>query len=181
MHNPSSLPPNWYVVYTLPQAERKVHAKIEQMGLEAFLPQRYEVRQWSDRKKRIAVPLFANYVFVKTTLQKRFDLLFIRDLVRFVAFEGTPVAVPELEIESIRKVVASGAPISSETYSCQAGETVKILQGPFAGVQGQVVRRNGKDKLLVRIGALQQAIAVEILLEHASLPLAADCPGALPG
>ena len=62
-----------------------------------------EVRQWSDRKKEIETPLFPNYVFVKTSSQERFNLMKVRGLVNFISFGGSPVSIPEEEIESMAK------------------------------------------------------------------------------
>jgi len=162
MQKPPPSTPNWYAVYTQPRAEKKVHGKLAQIGLEAFLPVRSVVRQWSDRVKRIEEPLFTNYVFVKTTLEKRFEVLVVSGLVRFISFEGLPVPIRESEIETIRRVLAQCPDVHNETYRHKAGDRVKIDQGDFAGVEGYVVRRNGQAKLVVQIEALQQAISVEL-------------------
>lgn len=153
---------SWYAVYTQPRAEKKVHGKLAQIGLEAFLPVRSVMRQWSDRVKRIEEPLFANYVFVKTTPEKRFEVLFIRELIRFIAFEGMPIPIRDSEIEAIRRVLTRSMAVCNETYRHKAGDKVKIDQGDFTGVEGYVVRQNGQAKRVVQIEALQQAISVEL-------------------
>jgi transcription antitermination factor NusG len=153
-------------VYTYPQAEKKVYNRVNDMGFESYLPVHTVVRQWSDRKKKMEVPLFPNYVFVRTHLPNTIELLSIRELVKFISFDGAPVAIPEKEIQAIRQVLSGKAPVENETYDHRAGETVVIREGQFAGTQGLVVRKNGKHRLVIQIHALQQAISVEIATQQ---------------
>ena len=46
---------NWYVLYTTSRAEKKVAQRLEEKGLEVFLPMIEELRQWSDRKKKVEI------------------------------------------------------------------------------------------------------------------------------
>jgi len=84
---------NWYVAYTYPNAEKRVQQRVEESGKEAFLPTQEVVRQWSDRKKKLNMPLFPNYVFVKSEPFFLYKLLEINQLVNFVQFEGKPAVV----------------------------------------------------------------------------------------
>jgi len=58
----------WYVVYTTPRGEKKANHRLEEKGIETYLPLRKTIRQWSDRKKKIEVPLFTSYLFVYVDL-----------------------------------------------------------------------------------------------------------------
>lgn len=162
MNAPTQFENKWYAVYTYPNAERKVCSKAKQMGVEAFLPLQTVARQWSDRKKLIDVPLFPGYVFVKTSQVQRFSLLRIKELVRFVSFGDQPVAIPDEEIETVKKVVVSNAALSPEPFECQLGEKVTIKEGQFAGAVGVLVNRKGKNRLVIQLEILKQAISVEI-------------------
>ena len=53
----------WYAVYTSSRAEKRVKERLEQVGIECYLPLRTEFRMWSSRKKKVSVPLIlsANY------------------------------------------------------------------------------------------------------------------------
>jgi transcription antitermination factor NusG len=72
---------SWHVVYTMPNSERKVATAIAEMGIEPYLPLHKVMRQWSDRKKKLLVPLFPNYVFVNVSPEKRGYLYSIKELV----------------------------------------------------------------------------------------------------
>lgn len=55
---------SWYAVYTAARAEKKVKERLDQIGIENYLPLRTEYRVWSDRKKKVSVPLISGYIFV---------------------------------------------------------------------------------------------------------------------
>ena len=152
---------NWYVAYTYPKAERKVQRKVEDIGVESFLPMSKVVRQWSDRKKKLEIPLFPNYIFIRATSHERYQTLNIRELVRFVSFEGNPVTVSDKEIESIKTVLSMNTEISNERFH-KAGTKVEVTSGGFAGATGILLRKEGKQRLLVQLEALQQAFSVSL-------------------
>ena len=55
----------WFVIYTKPRTELKVSQRLSVLGIENYTPTRIEVRKWSDRKKKIAVPLLSSMVLVR--------------------------------------------------------------------------------------------------------------------
>ena len=55
----------WYAAYTCPNHEKKVAEQLDRRSIEQLLPVYYSVRQWKDRKVRLARPLFPGYVFVR--------------------------------------------------------------------------------------------------------------------
>lgn len=92
------------------------------------------VRQWSDRKKKMEVPLFSNYVFVKVDDVRRSLLFSVRELLKLVSIEGKPVVNMENEILT-RKKVSSGDFEDISTDECfQEGIKVRIAYGQFAGL-----------------------------------------------
>ena len=62
----------WFAVYTQSRAEKKVFERLTKADFEAFLPLTTVVKQWSDRKKKVKVPLINSYVFVNTSKKKSF-------------------------------------------------------------------------------------------------------------
>ncbi|MCB2376589.1 UpxY family transcription antiterminator [Hymenobacter sp. BT635] len=152
----------WYAVYTYPKAEKQAYSKLQALGTESFLPLQTVVRQWSDRKRLIEVPLFPNYIFVKTTPERRFELLQIRELVRFISFDGRPVAIPEQQITAIRQIVTQPREIVKEVFDYQMSQKVRVSAGHLQGVEGYVVRKNGAERLVIQIEALRQSFSVDL-------------------
>jgi transcription antitermination factor NusG len=145
----------------MPKSEKKVASTISSMGIEAYLPLQKRIRQWSDRKKKIEVPLFPNYVFIYALPDQRFKALKIKELVRFISFEGKPVVISEIIIDSLKKVLKGEAEVSNSAFYDE-GMKVKINQGEFAGAEGRLIRRNGKTRLLIQIKALHVDVSVDI-------------------
>ena len=55
----------WYVLYTKSRQEKKVAESLQAIGIEAFCPLVTVVKQWSDRKKKVQLPLINSYIFSK--------------------------------------------------------------------------------------------------------------------
>jgi transcriptional antiterminator RfaH len=150
----------WHIAYTYPKAERKVFRKLELMGVTAFLPLHYVVRTWSDRKKKLEVPLFPNYIFIYTSSSERYELLQIKEVVRFVSFDGSPAIVSETLINSLKKMLKGDVEVSEEEY--HEGMHVKVTDGLFKGAEGILIRKNSKSRLVIQIKVLRRTVSVDI-------------------
>lgn len=150
----------WHVAYTMPKSEKKAYLKLTQLGVGAFLPLQKVVRIWSDRKKKLEVPLFPNYIFINTTDAKRFEVLKLKEIIRYVSFCGVPAIIPDSLIDSLKKITLGEFEVSNSSWS--EGMSIKILDGPFMGVEGILLKRQGSKRLLVKIEALQRAVSIDI-------------------
>jgi transcription antitermination factor NusG len=157
----SKLTQNWYVVYTFPKAERKVKDKLESIGINSFLPMHQVIREWSDRKKKLIVPLFPNYIFLKAHPSERHEVFSIKEIIRYVCFEGKPATIKESIIESLQNLIKRNWPMSVQSIA-GAGTPVIITEGPFMGTEGIVIRSNGKTRLIVQIRSLQREVVINV-------------------
>jgi transcriptional antiterminator RfaH len=152
----------WYAVYTNPRAEKQVHKRLLESGIEVFLPLQKAIRQWSDRKKVIDKPLISSYVFVKTT-PKYFPVVFKTfGVVKLITFEGKPVAIPQKQIDNLRLIVNSDAEIELTGENFEKGDIVEVISGSLIGLTGELIKFGGKKRVLVRIDRLDQNIVVTI-------------------
>jgi transcriptional antiterminator RfaH len=144
---------NWYVVYTTPRAERKTYQRLVDKQIEAFFPEYTTLRQWSDRKKRVTVPLFNSYLFLHLDLAKeKYEVLDTFGVVRFVHYLGQPAVVRDEEIEGIRFMLANYNQI--ETEALEPGSRVTLTSGAFKGQSGIVedVRSGTVTLILESVG-----------------------------
>ena len=88
---------NWYVVYTKPRWEKKVVEQLNQKGIECYCPLITQVRQWSDRKKKVDVPLFNSYVFVHLEESDRNSVFLSSGVVRYLFWLGKLAVVRAIE------------------------------------------------------------------------------------
>lgn len=160
--------PQWHVVYTRPKSERKVALSISDIGIEAYLPLHTVVRQWSDRRKKIEVPLFPGYVFVKLLDEQRSAIYSIDNMVSFVSFEKKPVVVREVDINAIRMVLSEDFEASPDDYFLE-GQRIRIQHGQFTGLEGIIVKRSGNSRLLVRVDGLFKAFSFNISTKLAKI------------
>ncbi len=154
--------PKWYAVYTNPRAEKQVHTRFLETGIESFLPLQKTVRQWSDRKKIIEKPLLSSYVFVKVTA-KEFPFVYkTTGVVKFVSFEGKPVSIPQNQIDNLKLLVNSDAEIEVTGQPLAKGDKVKVVNGSLIGLTGELISIGGRKRVVVRIDKLEQNIIVTI-------------------
>lgn len=145
----------WYVLYTKPRQEKKVADALNAMEIEAYCPLITVVKQWSDRKKKVQLPLIASYVFVRIEEHKRDEVFRISGIVRYLFWLGKPAIVRAIEIEALQKSLA-GVVDSFEVIAIQKDAVYTISEGPFQGLEGVVKNVNATtiQLLLVDLGFL---------------------------
>jgi len=121
---------NWYVVYTKPKWEKKVAEQLNKKGIECYCPLVTQVRQWSDRKKKVEVPLFNSYVFVRLSDSDRNLVFGSAGVVRYLFWLGKPAIVRDEEIETIKKWMEK-ADVDISLIPFQVGDRIKLESGPF--------------------------------------------------
>jgi transcription antitermination factor NusG len=153
----------WFAVQTRSKHERMVSHHLAIHGVNHFLPVTCEIHRWSDRRKKIELPLFPGYVFVQITTRNdgRVEVLRIPGVVRFVgsSLEGTQI--PDVQIEYVRRLINENVAWTSYPF-LKAGQRVRIHGGALDQVEGVFLRRNGEDALIVSIDAIQRSLAVRI-------------------
>jgi transcription antitermination factor NusG len=107
---------HWYALYTKPRHEKKVNDQLEGKGIISFLPMVEQLRQWKDRRKKVWIPLFNSYVFVKIDLKDRYNALQTHGVVRLVSFGGEPAAIPDWQIEQLQQVIEKPDSLILEEY-----------------------------------------------------------------
>lgn len=157
---------NWYVAYTYPRCETKVNRQIRDMGITSFLPIKQVERQWSDRIKKMEVPLFPSYLFIYTTPSQFHALLQIPELSRIISFGGTPAIVKDEEVEAIKLLVQRKVNIEPQAGAFTVGQRVKVMRGPLAGIEGLLIRKNAKDRFVVQVETLRQHIPFEVPFQY---------------
>ena len=123
---------NWYVVYTKPKWEKKVAEKLNEIGIECYCPLIIQIKQWTDRKKKIEVPLFNSYVFVQLEDSDRNSVFQISGVVRYLFWLGKPAIVRDEEINIIKTSLASPNLSDVSVSSIQVGDRIKLESGAFS-------------------------------------------------
>ncbi|MDR2886772.1 MAG: UpxY family transcription antiterminator [Bacteroidales bacterium] len=164
----------WYAVYTNPRAEKQVYERLTGSNIEAYLPLKKTVRQWSDRKKTVEMPLIPSYIFVKTT-PKSFPLIYkTYGVVKVVSFEGKPVSIPQSQIDILRLLIDSNVEMEVTSENFANGDSVVVTGGALAGLTGELIRTGSSNRFIVRIDKLDQNIIINIPKAFLKKTAAAD-------
>jgi transcription antitermination factor NusG len=119
------------------------------------------VRNWKDRRKRLEFPLFPGYIFVRIALQERMRVLLTPGIVRLVGFDNRPAALPIEEIEALRSVLVHGVHSEPHPY-LSVGRRVRITRGALAGMEGVLIRKKGRVRLVLSIDLIRQSAMIEL-------------------
>lgn len=143
----------WFAIYTRPKNEKKVTESLEKMGVEVFCPMITQVKQWSDRKKKVKVPLINSYVFVNIEEKDRNVVFQVSGVVRYLFWLGKPAVIKEYDIEVLKDSLL-GIFNSFEVNKLKSGDQLTISKGPFYGKEGVVfqVDKNRIKLILKELG-----------------------------
>lgn len=133
----------WHAVYTKPRWEKKVAALLEARGIEYYCPLNKVLKQWSDRKKMVLEPLFKSYVFVRVEEDKKWELLNIAGIIKYVSWLGKPAKIKETEIATIRKFLKEFSSVEVVEGTLEINAPVKIKQGVLMNYHGILLQISG--------------------------------------
>jgi transcription antitermination factor NusG len=104
----------WYAIRTRSRHEKIVVRQLAQQQIQAFLPLATSVSNWSDRRKKVELPLFPGYTFVRIVYSpdERVRVLRAHGDVSFVGNHREAIPIPDAEIESIRTLLIHQVPLA---------------------------------------------------------------------
>lgn len=156
---------NWYAIFTKPRSEKKVFQRMQDNEIEAFLPLVKTVRQWSDRKKTLEVPLIPSYIFVYLPENELYRTLPIQGTVSVLKHLGKPAKIREVEIENLRILSNNSDSHNIEHgISVSRGDDVEVTNGPFMGLIASCVNEGKNHRVVVNIDSLGSSFNVNIPL-----------------
>jgi len=154
-------PNKWYAMTVRYQHERPTERLLQSKGLETLVPMYRSRRQWSDRVKNVDLPLFGGYVLCRFSLADRIPVLDTPGVAKIVGFGGAIVALEDLEIARIQRLLALNLPLAPWPY-LKAGDRVRVERGPLRGLEGTLLRTKDAMRLVIGVELLQRSIAVEL-------------------
>ena len=147
----------WLVAYVQSCLEKKTAQRLAAMGIECYLPVQSEIRQWSDRRKRVERLVIPMMIFVHVTPQERPLPLSLQAVSRYMVLRGesTPAVIPDEQMDRFRFML-DYSPEAVEMCSAPLapGDAVKVIKGPLTGLEGELITVNGKSKVAVRLDML---------------------------
>jgi transcriptional antiterminator RfaH len=166
----------WYLIYTKPRHEKKIHAYLTEQRIDSFLPTRKILRNWHDRRKYVDEPLFPSYVFVYLNDIQNYYAVSDADGALHYVRSGKEIArVSDAVISNIRLVAWEGERLEISDLRFSPGKKLVIAQGPLTGLSCEVIEAaDKKKKLLVRIDMLQRNLLLTLPAEHLAIEYSSE-------
>jgi transcriptional antiterminator RfaH len=152
----------WYAIYTKSRTEKKTASELVKKGFEVYLPLQKTIRQWSDRKKSIELPLLPSYLFIKISMCDYFNALNTKGVVRFISFSGKPAPIPAWQINNLKILITSDERFEIISDHFKIGEQVFVYKGSLRGLKGTIIEHRSKCKVLIHIDSIEKDILVNI-------------------
>jgi transcriptional antiterminator RfaH len=151
----------WYALRIRSRFEGVAARHLRSTGCEEYLPLYTSSRRWSDRIKKVELPLFPGYMFCKFDIHDRLPIVVAPGVMSIVGIGKTPAPISESEILSIRQISASGLHYEPWPF-LKDGQCVSVERGPLAGLEGTVLEVKTNWRLILSLPLLQRSVAVEI-------------------
>jgi transcription antitermination factor NusG len=150
----------WYALYVRCNQEKLVAGSLAGRGVEFFLPCYESVRQWKDRRVKLTMPLFPGYVFVRGPLLERSLVLSVPNVVHLVGTSRGPSPISEREMRWVREGIEHGCAQPHEYL--KEGQRVLITEGAMRGVEGIMISRRNRSRIVVALDSILRAFVIEV-------------------
>jgi transcription antitermination factor NusG len=149
----------WWVAYVRSRQEKTLARHLAAQGVGFYLPQAEKRTRRAGRTFVSSLPLFPGYLFFRGTAEARRAALRSDLIVQILAVQDQERL--HCELEGLWRLQEAGAPLVPHPY-LEAGDEVEIMDGPFRGWTGTVLREKGRLRLVVSVTFLRQSVAAEL-------------------
>lgn len=168
-------PGRWYVLHTYSGYENKVkrtiETRVEALDLadrvfEIVVPTQEEIEIRAGQRFTVEKKVFPGYVLVRMDLDDDtfYALKNTPGVTGFVSINNKPSPLRDDEVQGILKGMTAEAPKVKATFA--VGDTVRIIDGPFADFRGEIDEVNqerGKMKVLVSFFGRETPVELDFL------------------
>jgi len=149
----------WWVLHTKHQQEKALARQLLSKGVPFYLPLVSKDHLIRGKRVQSQIPLFGCYLFLYGTDE---EYLLAMKTNRVVAV----LSVSDqwqffVDLQQLHRLIASGQPLTIEKR-LQVGQKVRVRRGPFADIEGTILKRRGSSRLLVAVNFLQQGASIAI-------------------
>ena len=150
---------DWFVLRTKARQELKVLERLSQLGIEAYVPTKIIVKNWSDRKKKIKTPALPSILFVHIQEANRNQVFDCPGVVRYMLFDKKIVCVPQKEIDTLKSHLEGKNCINVNTSLTNVGDSISLEQ--FNNESGEIIKVSS-NRIWVKLSSLNMIITLDI-------------------
>lgn len=152
----------WFAVYTRYKREKVVAERLREKGVECYLPLQRLTRRYTRKVKQVELPLISCYTFAKITRKEYVSVLETPDVVQFVRFRRNLIAIPEAEINIMRRVVGEGIELLAEPGLFHRGDEVEIIAGQLTGLRGMLLEQRSDKNFVIELDNLGYSLHMQV-------------------
>ncbi len=152
----------WFAVYTKFKREKQVLRQLKERGIEAYLPLQSYTRRYTRKIKQVEIPLISCYIFTKITKQNYVPVLETPDVVNFVKFAKNLIAIPNQEMDILRRVVGEQVEIDVQPGTYQVGDEVEIIGGNLTGLKGYLLHTESEKNFIIELENLGYSLRMSV-------------------
>ncbi len=156
---------HWYLIHTKPRQEKCALDNLQRQGYQCYLPTLPSEKLRQGLLTVADEPLFPRYLFIKLghgdSAKSWSPIRSTKGVSRLVSFGGEPARVDDGLIELLR---SQEALVQAEPARLFAqGERVRLMEAPFAGVEGIYQMPDGERRVMVLIEVMSRPVTVRVL------------------
>lgn len=154
--------PRWFAIYVNYKREKLVRTLLEKKGIETYLPLKKVIRRYERKVKSLEIPLFNCYVFVRIIKKEYVKVLETENVLKFIRFNKDLIAIPDLEISIVKRVVGEVADLEIVEKGYVSGTNVEVVGGAMTGLRGVLLSQKGKNRFLVELKTIGYTLQIEM-------------------
>lgn len=149
----------WYVMHTKSRAEKSLARWLFAASVRFFLPL-YKKKSIQNGRRVIAFqPLFSGYLFVWGDADARYHALASNQVARCLPVPDQDRL--DADLAAVHRLMAGDLPLTP-VQQIPPGSPVEVIDGPFAGMTGRMVRVGAQTRLFVEVNMINQGVSVEL-------------------
>ena len=151
---------NWYVIHTKPRCEKKTEKQLLSLGINAYSPTRNEIRFWSDRKKRIQVPVLPSMLLVNIEEKDINRVFACPGVIRFMFWLGKRAVVRQSEVDTLKKYLKGDYNLTnSKVSNIKVGDNFSLSS--FNNEKG-IVNRISKNNIWINLKSIGYSVKLNM-------------------
>ena len=169
VENAQSETKQWYVLRVSYGRAVKANELLKAKGIETHLPLHTTNKEVNGKRIKQRLPLLPNFLFAKTTLSVLEQFLKSSPDLNFITFyydhfnkkpdgKNPPLVVPKESMDNFIKLTSIDDEhillIDKVNGTYKQGDYVRIIDGPFKGIEGRVTKITGQKRVIVELPGL---------------------------
>jgi transcriptional antiterminator RfaH len=149
---------SWYAIYCKPKEDERAEINLDWQDFEVFRPKHRVRRRRSGGMYTAIESLFPRYLFIHLDdiAENWAPIRSTRGVAGLVRSGASIPSVPDYVIDCLQQNLDSVGCIPTPPVGYQPGDKLRVLEGPFAGLEGIFYSRRSDDRIMLLLEVMKQ-------------------------